>query len=53
MDEHLFTNNNIEIEYYNFSGYPEYQQQWGGFSHTVSILDMFFNLGPKTIKYFN
>tara|TARA_Y100000356_G_C11208784_1_gene262117 strand:- start:307 stop:990 length:684 start_codon:yes stop_codon:yes gene_type:complete len=53
MDEHLFTNNNIEIEYYNFSGYPEYQQQWGGFSHAVSILDMFFNLGPKTIKYFN
>ena len=53
MDESLFTNNNIEIEYYNFSGYPEYQQQWEGFSHAVSILDMFFNLGSKTIKYFN
>ena len=53
MDESLFTNNNIEIEYYNFSGYPEYKQQWEGFSHAVSILDMFFNLGPKTIKYFN
>jgi hypothetical protein len=53
MDESLFINNNIEIEYYNFSGYPEYKQQWEGFSHAVSILDMFFNLGPKTIEYFN
>lgn len=53
MDESLFIKNNIEIEYYNFSGYPEYKQQWEGFSHAVSILDMFFNLGPETIKYFN
>lgn len=53
MDERLFIRNNIEIEYYNFSGYSEYKQQWNGFDHSVSILDMFFNLGPKTIKYFN
>lgn len=53
MDESLFIDNNIEIEYYNFSGYPEYKQQWGGFDHAVSVLDMFFNLGPETIKYFN
>lgn len=53
MDESLFIKNNIEIEYYNFLGYPEYKQQWEGFSHAVSILDMFFNLGPETIKYFN
>ena len=53
MDESLFINNSIEIEYYNFSGYPEYKQQWGGFDHAVSILDMFFNLGPETVKYFN
>lgn len=53
MDESLFINNNIEIEYYNSSGYPEYKQQWDGFDHAVSILDMFFNLGPETIKYFN
>lgn len=53
MDKILFENNNIEIEYYNYSGYPEYKQQWNGFDHSVSILDMFFNLGPKTINYFN
>lgn len=53
MDENLFINNNIKIEYYNFSGYPEYKQQWDRFDHAVSILDMFFNLGPETIKHFN
>lgn len=53
IDEDLFFINNIEIEYYNFSGYPEYKQQWNGFDHAVSILDMFFNLGPGVIKYFN
>jgi len=53
MDENLFMDNNIKIEYYNFSGYPEYKQQWGDFTHNVSILDMFFNLGPETINYFN
>jgi len=53
MDENLFIDNNIKIEYYNFLGYPEYKQQWGDFAHNVSILDMFFNLGPETINYFN
>ena len=53
MDESKFLNKGIEIEYYNFSGYPEYRQQWDQFDHAVSIMDMFFNLGSKTINYFN
>lgn len=53
MDETKFITNNIEIEYYNYSGYPEYNQQWEKFEHAVSILDMFFNLGPETKNYFN
>lgn len=53
MNENIFYENNIEIEYNNYSGFPEYKQQWNGFDHYVSILDMFFNLGPNTINYFN
>lgn len=53
MNETLFEANNIKINYYNYSGYPEYKQQWNNFDHAVSILDMFFNLGHETIKYFN
>lgn len=53
MDENIFEKEQIKVEYYDFSGYPEYKQQWDKFDHSVSILDMFFNLGPNTIKYFN
>lgn len=53
MDESLFYDSGIDIQYYDFSGYPEYAQRWDGFTHAVSILDMFFNLGPETIRNFN
>lgn len=53
LDEKLFTDNNIQINYYNYNNFKEYQQNWNGFDHKVSILDMFFNLGPDTINYFN
>ena len=53
IEESLFSIRNIEIEYYNYDGFIKYKQNWDGFSHEVSILDMFFNLGPDTINYFN
>ena len=53
MDESLFEKENIKVSYYDLTNFPEYKQQWDGFEHGVSILDMFFNLGPNTIKYFN
>jgi hypothetical protein len=53
MDEKLFEDNKIKVSYYNLEGFKEYKQLWNGFDHGVSILDMFFNLGPNTINYFN
>jgi hypothetical protein len=53
MVEELFIKNNIKVTYYNLEGFKEYKQLWNGFDHHVSILDMFFNLGPGTINYFN
>lgn len=53
MNVELFESNNIEVKWYNYSDFPEYKQLWDDFSHTVSILDMFFNLGNKTKEYFN
>ena len=37
----------------DLENFPMYVQQWGDFEHHVSILDMFFNLGDDTVKYFN
>lgn len=53
MNEEIFENEGIKVNYYDLQGFPEYQQLWGGFDHFVSIVDMFMNLGDNTIKYFN
>tara|TARA_A100001515_G_scaffold69483_3_gene55247 strand:- start:1086 stop:1784 length:699 start_codon:yes stop_codon:yes gene_type:complete len=53
MEENLFDENNIKLTYYDLENFPEYNQSWNDFSHFVSVLDMFFNLGDETSKYFN
>ena len=53
MDEEAFTKKGISVTYYDLNNFPEYKQMWEGFSHNVSILDMFFNLGDDTVKHFN
>jgi hypothetical protein len=37
----------IELVYKSYDGYPEYQQRFPPFEHTVSILDLLFNTGPE------
>lgn len=51
MEEDKFKKANIEIVYYDYSGYPEYTQLFGDFEHKVSVLDLIFNVGDDSIKY--
>lgn len=51
MDEQLFAQSNIQVHYYDYSGYPEYNQLHGEFDHAVSILDLLFCEGPDAKKY--
>jgi hypothetical protein len=51
VDENVFTEMNIKLTWFDYSGYPEYSQLWGDFIHGVSILDMLFNCGKDTPKY--
>lgn len=51
MDEHLFEKENIRVHYYDYSGYPVYNQVHGEFDHAVSILDLLFCEGPDAKKY--
>lgn len=46
MDESKFENENIKLHYFDYSGYPEYRQLHGEFTHAVSIIDLIFNEGP-------
>lgn len=51
MDLSLFEKENIKVHWFDYSGYPEYRQQFGEFAHTVTILDLIFNEGPDTKKF--
>lgn len=51
LDESLFAEKDIKIEWFDYSGYQEYTQLWGNFEHGVSILDLLFNCGTDAFKY--
>lgn len=56
MDVELFEKNGVHVHWFDYSGYPEYNQMFGEFDHEVSILDLIFNEGPAAknfMKSFN
>ena len=48
-----FEKEEIQVEWMNYSNYPEYPQMFSPFKHNVTILDLLFNVGPDSKKYFN
>lgn len=51
LDESMFLNEGIKVEWMDYSGYPEYNQLYPPFEHGVSILDLIFNEGPNACMY--
>jgi hypothetical protein len=51
VEEHYFTERNIKLSWFEYTGYPEYPQLWGEFSHRVSIIDLLFNCGKDAPRY--
>ena len=49
ISEQVFNDNNIQIEWMDYSGYPKYPQQYGEFVHGVTVLDLIFNVGANAI----
>ena len=47
LDENLFVDNNLTLEWMDYSGYQEYEQLNPPFEHGVSILDLIFNKGSE------
>jgi WbqC-like protein len=47
LDESLFRQEGIEVEWMDYSGYPEYRQMFPPFEHGVTILDLIFNEGSN------
>lgn len=51
LEENRFTDENIEVCYLDYNGYPEYPQLYAPFTHNVTILDLLFNTGPEAYTY--
>jgi hypothetical protein len=51
IENDKFSAAKIELCYKDYSGYPQYQQLWGEFEHTVSIIDVIFNCGENAPEY--
>jgi len=48
--ENIFSENNIQLTYKNYSNYPTYKQLNNTFSHNVSIIDLIANIKLEEIK---
>ena len=51
IDESLFEAEGIQLSYFDYAGYPEYNQLFPPFDHAVSILDLIFNEGNGFQRY--
>lgn len=51
MDEIKFKEKKINVHYFEYLGYPEYEQLNGAFVHGVSVLDLIFNVGSNAQLY--
>jgi hypothetical protein len=51
LDEALFAAAGIEVEYMSYDGYPTYPQLYPPFEHSVTALDVIFNVGGEASRY--
>lgn len=51
IEERLFSERGIRLTWFDYSGYAEYPQLWGEFTHHVTILDLLFNCGKDASRY--
>lgn len=51
LEEDLFDQAGIELQYMDYSDYAEYPQLHPPFIHEVSVIDLIFNTGPDAPKY--
>ncbi|WP_324730747.1 WbqC family protein [Pseudomonas paeninsulae] len=51
IEERVFTDMGIKLSWFDYSGYSEYPQLWGEFTHGVTILDLLFNCGMSSPNY--
>jgi hypothetical protein len=51
IDPECFRAAGIELRYFDYDGYPEYEQLHQPFDHHVSVIDLIFNKGPQAMEF--
>jgi hypothetical protein len=51
IEPEMFHREGIAVEFFDYSGYPEYNQLFPPFDHHVSIVDLLFNEGPDARRF--
>jgi hypothetical protein len=51
IDQRVFDEAGVKLQYFDYSGYPEYKQLYPPFDHAVSIVDLIFNEGPNATRF--
>ncbi len=51
IEENVFYEMGVKLSWFDYSGYQEYPQLWGEFTHGVTILDLLFNCGNEAHRY--
>ena len=51
LDERLFNDAGVTVEWADYSGYPEYRQLHPPFTHEVSIIDLLLNEGRRAARF--
>jgi hypothetical protein len=51
IEPEKFATAGIELTYFDYDGYPEYEQLYPPFEHGVSIIDLLLNQGPDAPRY--
>lgn len=51
LDTAQFARRGMTVDWFDYSGYPEYPQLWGRFEHGVTILDLLFNCWESAGRY--
>jgi WbqC-like protein family len=51
INEQIFAEAAIKLEWFSYDAYPIYPQLWGDFVHGVSIVDLLFNCGKTSPQF--
>ena len=51
IDKNVFSEQGVDLTWFDYSNYPEHPQLWDHFAHGVSILDLLFICGRRSSSY--